>query len=103
MWQELKIKILIVHSDHCMHLFPIQENSEEQAKRSKRFTDRNLPTEGRNTRNKKGDFAPMRYPEIMNSKQDKLKIHMISFNPRSLSNQVALDLQIETYQIQKIL
>ena len=65
---------------------PNSRESEEQAKRSKRFTDRlrNAPAKA-NTRNKKGDFAPMRYPEIMDSKQDKLKIDMISFTPRALT------------------
>ena len=64
---------------------PNSRESEEQAKRS-RFTDRlrNAPIQA-NTRNKKGDFHPMRYPEIMDPKQDKLKIDMISFTPRDFN------------------
>ena len=48
---------------------------------------RNLPTET-GTRNSAGAFGPdMKYPEDMKIEQDKIKISMIKFNPRSLSNQ----------------
>ena len=48
---------------------------------------RNLPTEA-GTRNSAGAFGdPMKYPEDMKIEQDKIKISMIKFNPRSLSNQ----------------
>ena len=55
---------------------------------SSRTTDqlRNLPTEA-GTRNSAGAFGPdMKYPEDMKVEQDKIKISMIKFNPRSLSN-----------------
>ena len=48
---------------------------------------RNLPTEV-GTRNSAGAFGDdMKYPEDMKVEQDKIKISMIKFNPRSLSNQ----------------
>ena len=48
---------------------------------------RNVPSV-KGTRNQKDAFgAPMSYPIGMSSRQDKIKISMIKFNPRSLSTQ----------------